>query len=141
MEPYPIEGSQMLFFGMRTLLLALIVMSVSNVCALSGAPGSISTSAAQKMMRGKNILILDVRTPEEYAKGHLVNAQLMNFYDNTFSAQLKTLPKSKTVIIYCKSGRRSTETFAMMKKLGFNNVYNMRGGFDAWSKEKRPSTR
>lgn len=126
---------------MRTLLLALILVSASAICALSGTSGNISTSSAQKMAKGKNILILDVRTPEEYVKGHLVNAQLMNYYDNTFSAQLKTLPKSKTVIIYCKSGRRSAETLAMMKKLGFHNVYNMLGGFDAWSKENRPSAR
>ncbi|MBK7033276.1 MAG: rhodanese-like domain-containing protein [Ignavibacteria bacterium] len=65
----------------------------------------------------------------------------MNYYEKTFNDQLKTLPKDKTVLIYCKSGRRSAETLAMMKALGFSSAYNMLGGFDAWSKEKRRSTR
>jgi rhodanese-related sulfurtransferase len=89
----------------------------------------------------KGLLILDVRTPDEYAKGHLVHARLMNYYESTFRDQLKTLPKNRTVLIYCKSGRRSAETLAMMKSLGFKSAYNMLGGFDAWSKEKRRSTK
>ncbi|MBC8125162.1 MAG: rhodanese-like domain-containing protein [Candidatus Kapabacteria bacterium] len=126
---------------MKTLLLALTFLSISAICAFSGTSRNITTASAQRMSKGKNIVILDVRTPEEYAKGHLVDALLMNFYDKTFANQLKALPRQKTVIIYCKSGRRSTETLAMMKKLGFQKAYNMIGGFDAWSKEKRPSAR
>ena len=117
------------------------MMSASAICALSGTSENISTTSAQQMAKGKNVIILDVRTPEEYARGHLVNARLMNFYDNTFAEQLKTLLRSKTVIIYCKSGSRSDRTLAIMKKLGFYNVYSMLGGFDAWANEKKPTVR
>lgn len=127
---------------MKFLITSLALLVLYTATGIAGSFGDVTTKKASSMISSKKgLIILDVRTPEEYAKGHLVNARLMNYYEKTFKDQLKTLPKDKTVLIYCKSGRRSAETLAMMKALGFSSAYNMLGGFDAWSKEKRRSTK
>ncbi len=127
---------------MKLLLTTVALLFLFFASVDAGSFGDVTTKKASSMISSKKgLLILDVRTPEEYAKGHLVNARLMNYYEKTFKDQLKTLPKDRTVLIYCKSGRRSAETLAMMKELGFSSAYNMLGGFDAWSKEKRRSTK
>lgn len=127
---------------MKLLLTTAVILFLLSASVDAGSFGDVTTKKASSMISSKKgLIILDVRTPEEYAKGHLINARLMNFYEPTFKDQLKTLPKDRTLLIYCKSGRRSAETLAMMKSLGFKSAYNMLGGFDAWSKEKRRSTR
>ncbi|MCX6140940.1 MAG: rhodanese-like domain-containing protein [Candidatus Kapabacteria bacterium] len=126
---------------MKTIIAVIVVGLLAISVVDAGSSGDVSTASAEKMVKDtKGLIILDVRTPEEYAAGHLANAKLMNYYDKNFTDQLKTLPKSKSVLIYCKSGRRSAETLALMKKLGYKKAYNMLGGFVAWSNEKRPST-
>jgi|GEM_PF-1118294 len=126
---------------MRVLLLLICALAFTAGVAYSAGSGNVTTAYAQKMIHDtKGLIVLDVRTADEYKKGHLANAQLVDFYLPTFEQSLKMLPKSKPVLIYCKSGRRSANTLAIMQKLGFTMAYNMLGGFEAWSKEKRPST-
>ena len=77
--------------------------------------------------------IIDVRTPEEFAAGHLDGAQNINFYDDDFEEQLKKLDKKKTVLVYCKSGGRSGKASNKMLSMEFNRVYDLEGGYTAWS--------
>ncbi|MEM9981836.1 MAG: rhodanese-like domain-containing protein, partial [Bacteroidota bacterium] len=65
-------------------------------------------------------------------KGHLSNAQLINFYDKDFAEQLNQLDKTKTYYVYCKAGGRSTKAAELMVSQGFAKVYNMEGGFSKW---------
>lgn len=77
-------------------------------------------------------LVLDVRTPAEFAQGHLKHAVLKNFYDPDFKAQLEQMNRHQPTILYCRSGNRSAKTLAMMRELGFRNVYEIQGGILAW---------
>ncbi|PIQ28002.1 rhodanese-like domain-containing protein [bacterium (Candidatus Blackallbacteria) CG17_big_fil_post_rev_8_21_14_2_50_48_46] len=77
-------------------------------------------------------LVLDVRTPEEFAQGHLTGATLKNFYDTNFKAQLEQMNRHQPTILYCRSGNRSGQTMTMMRELGFRNVYEIKGGIMAW---------
>jgi len=90
------------------------------------------------MMDHPDAVILDVRTPQEYASGHIPHAVLKNFYDQDFSQQLDSLDKSKTYLVYCARGGRSSQASEMMVKKGFKNVFNLQNGFDNWdgAKEK-----
>ena len=81
--------------------------------------------------------MLDVRTPAEYADGHLRRSRLMDFYAKDFWMQVATLPKDATIVVYCKSGRRSKDTETKLASMGYSHVVNMLGGFDAWKKEQR----
>lgn len=76
--------------------------------------------------------ILDVRTPEEYAAGHIENAFNRNFYDADFEQQLDSLDKNRTYLIYCQAGVRSGFAYQMTQELGFTDVSDMLGGTSAW---------
>lgn len=75
--------------------------------------------------------ILDVRTPAEYAAGHLNGALNIDFYDESFSTQIKSLDKQKPVFIYCLSGGRSLKAAKILLKEGFE-VIELNGGLKSW---------
>ncbi|MEC8458766.1 MAG: rhodanese-like domain-containing protein [Bacteroidota bacterium] len=85
-----------------------------------------------------NGILLDVRTDNEFAQGHLRGAQQIDFYMNDFSNALEKLDKDQPVFIYCRSGNRSGKTAQQMKAMGFSEVYNLEGGISAWSKRGKP---
>ncbi len=80
-----------------------------------------------------NPQIIDVRTPEEFKKGNINGALNMNFYgEEEFNSQLKTLDHSRPIFIYCKSGGRSGKTYKMLKDMGVEKVYDLKGGYRGW---------
>lgn len=79
-----------------------------------------------------DFVILDVRTPAEFAEGHLANAININFYANTFERELSQLDRDKIYLIYCRRGVRSDRTLRLMQALGFQRVYNLLGGTVRW---------
>lgn len=82
-----------------------------------------------------DITILDVRTPGEIAGGKIdVEAEEMDFYDQNFGENLESLDKTKPVYVYCKAGGRSSSAAKMLIEKGFNEVYNLNGGIDAWKR-------
>ncbi len=83
----------------------------------------------------KTVQLIDVRTPEEYDAGHLKNSKNINFYEDNFMTQMETLDKTQPVYVYCKSGGRSGKASTKLKEAGFTKVYDLDGGFLAWSKE------
>lgn len=84
---------------------------------------------------GKEIILLDVRTPEEIADGKVPEAIEYNYYDEDFADKINAMDKDKSYYIYCRSGGRSAKTAQMMIKNGFSEVYNLKGGYTAWSKK------
>ncbi|MBT4485153.1 MAG: rhodanese-like domain-containing protein [Candidatus Latescibacteria bacterium] len=98
-------------------------------------------SLIQDNKENKNFVILDVRTPEEYASGHLENAVNINFNSPSFQESLSTLDKNNSYLIYCRTGMRSSNAFEMMKSLGFNMVSNMSGGIIEWENNGLPTVK
>ena len=95
-------------------------------------------SLIQKNMNNKKFIILDVRTPEEFASEHIEKAVNLDYYSATFKNDLDQLDKNSAYLIYCKSGNRSGNTLNIMKDLDFREVYNMLGGIVNWKDEKLP---
>jgi rhodanese-related sulfurtransferase len=87
---------------------------------------------------GTPINIIDVRTPEEVAEGIISGAIPMNFYDEDFSNQLKTLDVTVPTYIYCRSGGRSGKAALLMERMGFKEVYDLDGGITAWLSQNKP---
>ena len=85
-----------------------------------------------------DFVILDVRTPEEFAAGHLQNAVQINFYDETFSDDIDRLDKARTYLVYCRSGGRSSSSLRIMAELGFTRAHSMLGGIVRWQTEGLP---
>jgi rhodanese-related sulfurtransferase len=86
-------------------------------------------------------VLLDVRTPREYANGHIRGAVLIDYYDADFVDRLKALDRDKTYLVYCYSGARSDRTLAILEKLGFLHAYDMATGIVGWSREHYPLVR
>ena len=76
--------------------------------------------------------VVDVRTPQEWNEGIIEGAVKANFYDDDFKTQLEKLDKEKPVAVYCKVGGRSSQAMSMMQEMGFKEIYNLKGGMDAW---------
>lgn len=86
------------------------------------------------------LVILDVRTPEEYAEGHLDGAVLVDFYEPDFADQLAALDKDVPYLVYCRSGNRSGQTIPLMQQLGFDSAVDVDGGILAWAAAGLPTT-
>jgi rhodanese-related sulfurtransferase len=96
----------------------------------------LSVAAFKAKMSEPDVVLMDVRTPEETAEGKIEGAMELDFRSPGFAEKLDELDKEKTYLIYCRSGNRSGQTCDMMAKKGFKNLYNLDGGFMAWSSEK-----
>jgi len=77
-------------------------------------------------------IIIDVRTPEEFASGHLEGARNIDFYSTEFADTISTLDTSAAYSVYCRSGNRSGQTLELMESLGFTDVLDLEGGITAW---------
>ncbi len=86
--------------------------------------------------RNENYLILDVRTIDEYNEGHLVSAILIPV--DELEERLNELPKNKPIIVYCRSGRRSSKAADILLKNKFSPIYEMTGGIELWKKNGYP---
>ena len=95
---------------------------------------NVSASDFQQLINNKtDATLLDVRTPEEVAQGIIKDAIKIDFYNPEFKTELDKLDKSKPILIYCRSGRRSAIAMSTLRELGFSEVYNLQGGIMAWS--------
>ena len=83
----------------------------------------------------KTLVVIDVRTPKEFAAGHLAGATNIDYKGKDFLPQLEKLDRNKHYLIYCQSGWRSGAAMKRFKKLGFTNVLHMKDGYLGWSKE------
>ena len=77
-------------------------------------------------------ILLDVRTPEEVSQGNIPNSICIDVMDPACTEQIEQLDKSKIYYVYCASGGRSAQTCHYMSTNGFNQTYNLVGGFTAW---------
>ena len=92
----------------------------------------------KKITETKNIQIIDVRTPEEYNEGHVKDAININFKSGDFNTRIEKLDKSKTTLVYCLGGGRSSDAAAQMQKAGFTVIYKMQGGMLKWNEANKP---
>lgn len=90
------------------------------------------TDLNNALSQGNDIIVLDVRTPGEVAQGYVTSAQFMDINNANFKTQAANLDKAKTVYVYCRSGVRSQKASKTLIDMGFTDVRNVEGGFNAW---------
>lgn len=97
----------------------------------------VSVEEAEDMMHddsnGRHLVVLDVRTEEEFQSGHIPGAVNIDYKSEDFKDKVSGLDKGKTYITYCRSGRRSALSSEIMNDIGFEKVYTIEGGIQAWS--------
>ncbi len=87
----------------------------------------------EKLQADDNAVILDVRTEDEWNDGIIPNAINIDIYKGQgFIYQVEELDKSKNYYVYCRSGGRSAQACSIMNQMGFENAYNLMGGFSEW---------
>ncbi|MFC1966498.1 rhodanese-like domain-containing protein [Chloroflexota bacterium] len=134
------------------ILLVLTVSLVSGVVLMGGCTSTqtqtiedVSAQEAftliQDNQNNSDFIIIDVRTPQEFAEGHVEKANNLDFNSETFRDDLNKLEKGKTYLIYCRSGNRSRNALNIMRELNFKKIYHMSGGIIEWSKEGLPTVK
>jgi phage shock protein E len=100
----------------------------------------VTPDEAEKLIaETPGLIILDVRTPEEYDHGHIKGAVNLNVLDAAFTAQVAALDQSKPVLLHCQTGGRSVKALtALAGKAKFPKIYHLRAGFKGWKDAKKP---
>ena len=121
------------------------VIALTLTGALSACPEQkpvtgvqfVSVEEAEDMMNhdsdGRHLVVLDVRTEEEFQSGHIPGAVNIDYKSEDFKDKVSKLDMDKTYITYCRSGRRSALSSEIMNDIGFEKVYTIEGGIQAWS--------
>ncbi len=135
--------------SLLSLLIALLLLAAA--CgAESGAEAAEGDSAGVRLVTAEtgaeiaanppdDLIVLDVRTAEEYAEGHIDGAFVIDFYRSDFADQIAALDPDRPYLLYCRSGNRSGETATLMADLGFGDVAEIDGGILAWNDAGLPT--
>jgi phage shock protein E len=100
-------------------------------------PADIDVATAASLRGRDDVMMLDVRTPEEYAQGHIPGVTLIPL--DQVGNRLAEIPKDKTIVVTCRSGNRSAQAAQLLRQKGYENVHNMLGGFTAWENAGYPA--
>lgn len=95
----------------------------------------------KKLETAPDRILLDVRTAQEYRQGHFPNATLIDVTRPDFREKANKLDKSAPVFVYCASGIRSERAVTVLNNLGFQEVYELEGGFNEWARAGKPFVR
>lgn len=92
----------------------------------------------KKLSSSQDYILVDVRTPKEYEKGHIANALNISYFGSEFKTSIEKLPKDKLVFMYCQTQHRSPLASKYMKKKGFTHIIDLSGGFMKWENNNMP---
>ena len=116
----------------------LVTISVlASSCNGQSLP-TLPPNEFSEALKQENVILLDVRTPDEFLEGHLKGAVQIDYRDKDFAEQVSELDTTKTVYVYCRSGNRSAGAQEIMLKQNFKNVINLKGGIVARQKAGLP---
>ena len=130
-------------FRLFSLLWATTFLSACNSLGQHPDEGGILENVSNDVFAKKmqeNVLILDVRTPEETELGIIEGATLINLYEDGFEEKIQLMEKSKPILVYCASGGRSSQAATILAEQGFMEVYDLEGGFYGWQNAGFPVT-
>ncbi len=120
-------------------LVVILALLIHNL--IVGERGNVEPLGATEMINHKDATVIDVRSAADFAAGHIVNA--VNIPMNGFKNQLAVLGKykGKPIIVNCRSGGQSGAACEHLRKQGFEEVYNLKGGILAWQAANLPLSR
>ena len=127
---------------MRRLPLALAACAITFMAEAAG-PGSIEPKALGDRIAWADqaLVVLDVRTPAEYAEGHVPGA--INIPNGELAARVAELSdaKARDVVVYCRTGVRAAQALDVLGKAGFKRLFHLQGDYTRWTEEKRPTVK
>ncbi|MGC6491170.1 MAG: thioredoxin domain-containing protein [Flavobacteriales bacterium] len=126
---------------MKYLLFSFFLTTLLSCQTNSQSVENISAQDVNAYLDSENLILLDVRTAQEISKGIIKNASVIDFYDSNFDKKIQKIQKDKTVIVYCKSGGRSSKAAQQLLAMGQAQVLNLEGGIMSWKKAGFPITK
>lgn len=118
---------------LRLLLLAIPVLAFS-----ADKVTHVKAEEAARRISSGNVVVVDVRTADEFKDGHIKGAKNIDIMDKDFEARLAKLDKAAPTLVHCQAGGRSTRALATFEKLGFTNVIHLDEGFGGWEAAGKP---
>ena len=115
--------------------IVIFILAVSLGISVADVTEISVERAVARIKKDPKIVVVDIRTPEEFAKGHLKGAINLNVNSRYFSKKLAKLDRKKTYLMHCRSGGRSAASIAVWNRLGFENVLHLAAGTLGWVKE------
>lgn len=130
-------SEQWILFAMLGVIVALLVRSFLN----SWGVKNVAPSEAVQLINRENAVVLDVRTDEEFKQGHILNSKHIPV--GLLSNRIGELEKHKSspIVVICRSGNRSAAACSVLRKQGFNPIYQLAGGVVAWQNANLPLTK
>mgnify|MGYP002639224039 CR=1 FL=1 len=120
----------------KIFFLLLFTISLLSSCAQDSNSVILGVVDYKEVVVGKDVQLVDVRTPQEYKEGFIddaINIDYMN--PKSFNEEFTKLDKNKPLYIYCRSGNRSQKSVPLLKELGFTEIYDLKGGYNTWSNQ------
>ena len=127
-----------------TILVLMIFSSVAFACKGPAAESTLAieiNDAAELLSNDKSVVVLDVRTPAEYAAGHIENAINIDINTEDFSQRVALLDRDRTYIVHCAlnvPNGRAANSLSVMKEMEFKNLLDLQGGIAAWQENSLP---
>lgn len=126
----------------RLFYFVLSVFALTISCSQGQNKSVLAPQAfADKIKAAPEGTVIDVRTPGEFATGHLAQAKNMDWNGGHFEHQVMSLDKTKPMFVYCLKGGRSASAAEAMRSMGFKEVYELEGGIEKWQAAKLPLTK
>ena len=122
---------------MKHLLTTLLLLIPAFAFAEDKAKHVKADEAAKIIAEGK-VVIVDVRTPDEFKDGHIKTAKNIDIMATDFEAQLAKLDKTQPTLVHCQAGGRSMRALKSFEKLGFKNLIHLDEGFGGWEAAGKP---
>jgi rhodanese-related sulfurtransferase len=123
----------------RWLPAALFAATLAFAAAAAG-PETIEPKSLNERIAwaDRSLVVLDVRTPEEFAAGHLPGA--INIPHTEIGARVAELDgaRDRDIVVYCRTGKRSAQALDLLEQSGFTRLFHLEGDYTRWSEEKRP---
>ena len=125
---------------MKKLIASFAALILLAGCSSTGSATTVNLNVSEfsQKITEPDVIILDVRTPEEFAGGHIKGALNIDFNSGDFANEITRLNPSENYAIYCRSGSRSGQAASIMHKAGFHDVSNLNGGVIDWTNAGLP---
>ncbi len=117
----------------RQLLIAAIFQLIISACGQNSKINQLNAIEFNKLVSEHDVMLIDVRTKQEFENGHIKNAKLINIYQADFKQKLLLLPKDKEIYVYCYSGARSSNAANILLENGYSKVFNLQRGIIEWN--------
>lgn len=119
---------------MKKLFILILLVSAPFLGQAQTAPAStiLDNATFKDSISQKKVQLIDVRTPREYAQGHIDEAINIDFLNANFAEGFDQFDKSQPIYIYCKSGNRSGKAAKQLTELGFEKIYDLKGGYSQY---------